>query len=96
MHPLSEWARIILDRMELDRQYEPQDLRAFLPDASIHHLRAVMHELWIGRQVERIGDDAWLRHRSAAPHAPTEVSRDPQLVKPEDLFDHSTFADFFK
>jgi hypothetical protein len=96
MHPLSEWASIILDRMELDRQYEPQDLRAFLPDASVQHLRAVMHELWISRQVERVGPDAWLRHRSAPPHAPSEVSRETRIVKPEDLFDHSTFADFFK
>jgi hypothetical protein len=96
MHPLSEWASIILDRMELDRQYEPQDLRAFLPDASVQHLRAVMHELWISRQVERVGPDAWLRHRSTPPHSPSEVSRETRIVKPEDLFDHSTFADFFK
>jgi hypothetical protein len=55
-----------------------------------------MHELWVSRQVERIGYSGWRRHRSAPPHRPRPVSRDMKLVKPEDLFDHATFAGFFK
>ena len=96
MSPLSDSARVILDRMEPDRRYEPQDLRAFDPDVSIERLREIMHELWVSRQVERIGYSGWRRHRSAAPHRPRPVSRDMKTVKPEDLFDHATFADFFK
>jgi hypothetical protein len=82
--------------MEADRQYEPQDLRAFVPDTSVERLREVMHELWINRQVERVGYSGWRRHRSASPHRPHPVSREVQTVKPEDLFDYDTFADFFK
>ena len=96
MHPLSEYARLILDRMESDRRYEPQDLLAFVPDTSIERLREIMHELWINRQVERVAYSGWRRHRSAAPHVPHPVSRKKQAVKPEDLFDHASFADFFK
>jgi hypothetical protein len=96
MHPLSEYARVILDRMEPDRRYEPEDLRAFVPDASVERLREIMQELWINRQVERAGYSGWRRHRSAPPASPHPVSRKNQLVKPEDLFDHATFADFFK
>jgi hypothetical protein len=55
-----------------------------------------MHELWINRQVERVGYAGWRRHRSASPHRPHPVSREVQTVKPEDLFDYDTFADFFK
>ena len=96
MPPLSEYARFILERMEPGRQYEPQDLRAFDPDASIERLREIMHELWITRQVERSGYSGWRRHRSAPPHRPRPVSRETKAVKPEDLFDHATFVDFFK
>ena len=96
MYPLSEYARFILDRMEPDRRYEPEDLRAFVPDASLERLREIMHELWINRQVERVGFFGWTRHRSAPPHLPHPVSSEIQAVKPEDLFDHATFADFFK
>jgi hypothetical protein len=96
MHPLSEHASFILDRMDSDRQYEPQDLRAFVPDTSVEHLREIMHELWINREVERVGHSAWRRHRSAPPHFAHPVSREIQVVKPEDLFDYGTFADFFK
>jgi hypothetical protein len=96
MPPLSEYARFILERMEPGRQYEPQDLRAFDPDASIERLRETMHELWISRQVERIGYSGWRRHRSAPPHRPRPVSREMKEVTPEDLFDHATFVDFFK
>ena len=93
---LSEHASFILESMERDRLYEPQDLRAFLPDASIECLREIMHELWINRQVERVGTSGWRRHRSTPPDPPDSVSHEIQAVKPQDLFDHVTFADFFK
>jgi hypothetical protein len=96
MHPLSEYARVILDRMEPDRRYEPQDLRAFVPDTSSERLREIMHELWINRQVERAGYSGWRRHQSAPPHLPPPASREIQAVKTDDLFDHAPFADFFK
>ena len=91
---LSEHASFILESMEPDRLYKPQDLRAFLPDASIEWLREIMHELWIDRQVERVGYSGWRRHRYVA--RPEPVSFEVRLVKPEDLFDHDPFADFFK
>jgi hypothetical protein len=96
MHPLNEQARYILDRMEPDRQYEPEDLRAFVPGASVERLREIMHELWVNRQVERVGYSGWRRHRSAPPDRPQPVSRETKAVKPEDLFDYETFAGFFK
>ena len=96
MQPLSEHASLILDRMEPDRRYEAQDLRAFVPDASMEYLREIMQELWVNRQVERVGYSGWRRYRSAPPHVPRRVSRRIQVVKPDDLFDHATFADFFK
>ena len=96
MPPLSGYASFILDRMEPDRRYEPQDLRALVPDTSNEQLREIMHELWVSRQVERSGYSGWRRHRSAPPHRPRPVSRETKAVKPEDLFDHATFADFFK
>jgi len=96
MHPLSEHASFILHRMEPDRLYEPQDLRAFFPETSVERLREVMHELWINRQVERVGYSGWRRHRSAPPHRPHPVFRETETVKPEDLFDHTRFEDFFK
>ena len=96
MPPLSDSARFILDRMEPNRRYEPQDLRAFDPDVSIERLREIMHELWVSRQVERVGYSGWRRHSSAPPHRPRPVSREIKTVKPEELFDHTTFADFFK
>jgi hypothetical protein len=96
MHPLSKYASFILERMEPDRRYEPQDLRAFVPGASTERLREIMHELWINRQVERVGHSGWRRQRSAPPHLSEQDSRDIRAVTPEDLFDHATFADFFK
>jgi hypothetical protein len=96
MRPLSEHASFILDRMEPDRRYEPEDLRPFVPDTSVERLREVMHELWINRQVERVGYSGWRRHRSAPPHRAHAVSCEIQTVKPEDLFDYDTFGDFFK
>ena len=96
MHPLTEYASFILDRMEPDRPYESQDLRALVPDLSVGRLREIMHELWTHREVERVGYSGWRRHRSASPHVPHPVSREVQVVKPEELFDHDTFGDFFK
>ena len=93
---MSEYARLILDRMEPDRRYEPQDLLVFVPDTSIERLREIMHELWLNRQVERVEYSGWRRHRSAGPDRPASVSREVRAVKPQDLFDHGTFADFFK
>ena len=98
MHPLSDYATFILDRMEPDRRYEPRDLRVFIPDISVERLGEIMHELWINRQVERVEYSGWRRHPSAPRHLPHPhpVSREMQVVKPEDLFDHATFAEFFK
>ncbi|HEY1304578.1 MAG TPA: hypothetical protein VGF24_13545 [Vicinamibacterales bacterium] len=96
MPPLSEYASFILDRMEPDRRYEQDDLRGLVPDTGIEGLREIMHELWINRQVERVGSSGWRRHRSAPPHLRRPVRREVQPAKPEDLFDHETFADFFK
>jgi len=109
MNPLSKLARLVLDRMEPDRLYEALDLRAFAPDSSAEKLREAMHELWINRQVERVGSSGWQRHRSAPPHqssldaqpdardvAPVSRLRQTNVVKPEDLFDHDSFTDFFR
>ena len=97
MHPLSKQASFILDRMEPDRRYEPGDLRAFSRDISSERLREIMQELWINRQVERVGYSGWRRHRSASPHLNLDrPSREVEAVRPEDLFDHAKFADFFK
>ena len=96
MHALSEYASFILDRMEPDRRYEPRDLRVFIRDTSIEHLREIMHELWVNRQVERVGYSGWRRHRSAPPDVPQPVSREIKVIKPEDVFDHATFSDFFE
>jgi hypothetical protein len=102
MHALSKDARFILDRMEPDRCYEALDLRALVPDASAEGFREVMHELWVNRQVERVGYSGWQRHRSAPAHqTPVDAQqvsgfRQTKVVKPEDLFDHGSFADFFR
>ena len=55
-----------------------------------------MHELWIDRQVERVEYSGWRRHRSVPRHRQQAASLEVQVVKPEDLFDHDPFADFFK
>ena len=109
MQTLTKMARAILDRMEPDRSYETSDLRAFVPDASPETLRELMHELWINREVERAGDSGWQRHRSASPQSrPAHAGPDAgdlasvsghgqtKVVKPEELFDHDSFADFFR
>jgi len=96
MHPLSEHARVILDRMDPDLVYQPQDLRQLIPETSVEGLREMMHELWIHRQVERVGYSGWRRHRTAPADRPHHAARETRAVKPEELFDHATFADFFK
>jgi len=96
MGRLSEHATFILESMEPDRLYEPQDLRAFLPDASVERVREIMHELWIDRQVERVGYSGWRAHRFVPRRRHQPVPLEVQAVKPEDLFDHDPFADFFK
>lgn len=94
--PLSQHAVLILDSMTEDRVYGPEDLLQCLPDAGLERLRAVMHELWIDRQIERVGYSGWRRASSTPPHRPETVAGEPQFVKPEELFDHASFADFFK
>ena len=96
MHPLSESARLILDRMEPDRRYDAQELRALIPGAGVERVREIMHELWLHRQVERAGPVGWRRHASVPPHAPRSAAVGAKAVKPEDLFDHDAFADFFE
>lgn len=86
----------ILERMEQDRAYGPDDLRALAPATSIEHLRDIMHELWIGRQVERIGYPGWRRHPSGPVEAANPRQVPPKVVRPEELFDHDAFAEFFK
>jgi hypothetical protein len=100
MQTLTKVARSILDRMEPDRSYEASDLRALVPDVSLETLRVLMHELWVNREVERVGDSGWQRHRSVSPHeSPGDAARGfgpTKVIKPEELFDHDSFADFFK
>lgn len=98
MHSLSEHASVILERMEPDLLYGPQELCAFVPDLTIERLREIMHELWINRYVERVDYAGWRRHRSASPHAPhaSTAAGEVQAVTPGELFDHATFSDFFK
>ena len=104
MHGLSKDARCILDRMKPDHCYEALDLRALVPHTSAEGFREIMHELWVNRQVERVGYSGWQRHRSApAHHEPADAQldasgsfRQTKVVKPEDLFDHGSFSDFFR
>ena len=109
MRALTKDARLILDRMERDRCYEASELRALLPNASAEGFREVMHELWINRQVERAEHSGWQRRQSAPAHqapvdgqhddpavARTSGFRQTKVVRPEDLFDHGSFADFFR
>lgn len=108
MRALTKDARLILDRMEPDRRYEASALRALLPHVSAEGFREVMHELWVHRQVERAEFSGWQRRQSAPAHqSPVDAQHDgggvswtpgrqTKVVKPEDLFDHGTFADFFR
>jgi len=96
MPTLSEFARIVLEHMEPDRRYGAQEVRAFCPDMGIERVRDIMHELWLHRQVERVGCSAWRRHRSLSPHVPDPRTVDNRSVRPEELFDHDAFAEFFE
>jgi len=109
MDSLSRIARFILDHMERNRCYEASDLRACVPDVSAETLREVMHQLWVNRQVERVGHSGWQCHRSAPSQqrpvdaqldardvAPVSGVRQTKVVKPDDLFDHGSFPDFFR
>jgi hypothetical protein len=96
MSAMSPAASAVLERMDPGRSYGPDDLRAFAPGASPERLREIMHELWVNRQVERVGYAGWRRHKSAIDESAAAVSRDVRAVKPEELFDHDAFADFFK
>jgi len=82
--------------MEPDHRYDPQDLQGFVPGIGVERLREVMHELWLDRHVERAGHSGWRRVPSAASPRRETAARESQPVKPEELFDHTTFADFFK
>jgi hypothetical protein len=99
MPALSPRAAHILEQMEPNLGYEASELRQFVPELSAEALREVMRELWIERQVERFGHSGWKRVR------PTGGSRESsgviptgqiETVKPEDLFDHDSFAGIFK
>jgi len=106
MNALSGDARSILNRMEPKRRYEVPDLRGFAPDISAESLLALMHELWINRLVERVGQSAWQRYRSVPDHngalnkrsdaVPRSAFQQTEVVRPEDLFDHDAFRDFFR
>jgi hypothetical protein len=95
-HGLSDDARVILESMEPERRYGLQDLLALVSGASVGQLREVMHELWIARQVERVGYTGWRRARSEPAHRREAVAHETQPVTADALFDHATFADFFK
>jgi hypothetical protein len=99
---LSETAAAIREMMEPGQPYQPSDLQAFAPGVTLENLREIMQELWVHRQVERSGYSGWRRHHSApglqqAPEAGRSLRpAETKAVKPEDLFDHGTFAGFFK
>jgi len=104
---LTARAKSILEQMEVHRSYEPKELRAFAPEMTLEAVQDVMRELWVQRQVERVGYSGWRRERSPSPasepprdganrrNAATGATRSKQ-VKPEDLFDHSEFEDMFR
>ena len=98
---MSARAAAILERMEPNRSYEAKELCALSPGISPEDLQDVMRELWLQRQVERTGYSGWRRERSRSPveqHARPahgDAARS-KPVKPEDMFDHSEFADIFK
>ncbi len=96
MSRLSKDAVRMLDRMQAERDYGPDDVRALAPEMSVEHVREVMHELWVSRQVERVGYSGWRRQRSGLPPALSSSPRPVTIVRPEELFDHAAFDDFFK
>ena len=104
MPALSEPALMILELMEPNRGYEASELRAFAPDLTMDGLREAMRELWIAREVERFRDRGWRRVPSARASesyvgsggAGDVASLRIGTVRPEDLFDHDSFAGWFK
>jgi hypothetical protein len=98
---LSARAKSILEQMEPHGIYEPKDLRELAPELTVEGLHDVMRELWVHRQVERVGYAGWRRDPSISP-AVAATPRDganrhsAARVKPEDLFDHSAFEDLFR
>lgn len=96
MSALSARAAAILDLMEPEQGYDAAEVRAFAPDLTPDALREVMHELWIARHVERYKGAGWRRVRMVRPRQPDVASLRVGRVKPEDLFDHDSFADVFK
>jgi hypothetical protein len=101
MTALTDNAVAMLDRMEPRRGYEISDLRILAPELSADGVREVMHELWIAHEVERVGDLGWRRTgKTEAPacatHSVDAASLRLGTVKPEDLFDHKSFAAWFK
>jgi len=93
---LSARAAAILQVMEPDRGYTAAEMRALAPDLNPELLREVMHELWIGREVERFQDTGWRRVTARQPAAADPVTLRVGRVKPEDLFDHDSFSDWFR
>ena len=104
---LSAKANAVLERMELNRSYDARAIRVFAPDLTLEQLQEVMRELWVARQVERVGHAGWRRERSSSPAAvaagPRDIGRGgsgspapARCVKPEDLFDHTAFDGLFK
>ncbi len=94
---LNERARAVLDAMEAGPTYNAAELMALAEDLNIEALREVMRELWIAYEVERVGDDGW---RRVLPAPGDRMPRDARSlrvgVKPEELFDHDSFAEWFK
>jgi hypothetical protein len=64
MHSLSPHAAAVLVAMEPGRAYRASELAARFPDLSMDGLRALMHELWVTRHVERFGPACWRRQES--------------------------------
>ena len=104
---LSIRAMAVLELMEPNHSYEPKELRAFAPDLSVEELHDVMRELWVQRQVERVGYSGWRRDPSLSPVTETTLHSGTRRgagaraarrtgVKPEELFDHSAFEGIFK
>ena len=94
---LSTRAAAILELMEPDRGYGQAELRTLVPDLNAEALHDVMHELWIGREVERFQGTGWRRVRPVPPAAAGDpVALRVGHVRPQDLFDHDSFSEWFK
>lgn len=99
MPALSPRAADILEQMQPDLGYQTSDLLQFAPELCVEALREVMRELWIERQVERVGYSGWRRVRRTGDsrNGSGALSTGPiETVKPEDLFDHDAFTGIFK